>query len=793
MKLNNVTLELSGKPFIDDKEETMYRVCKKMFVQWKNLTDRAEKISVMLWIADGSEILSYSGDLNQTFEWAYWQGCAEPVPLPENPPPRIERAFHFYPKKYRDDVTPRSYRWLKRMIEVLRECCMEINGKPARVVAIFDNGPEFCLSDFKYRWHNEICAGSTVGHNRTVVCNSLLHKDSRKYAAYPNGIPEGTPLGRFLGAQFNLYAEEIGYDAIWLSNGMGFGRDTWGISGFIFDKGEFHPENAEKARNTMLEFWKEFTDACPGMRIETRGSNFSAGVEIASDGAPLVELYDHYKIAPPVNSPWAALNFDTGLEIAAWMSHVAVLPDDRFPYRFYPHDPWFLNSPWLDRYGREPWDIYLPMSIGRISEDGSVQAPNSINLLTIDDSWGDMPDQVPQEVIPHLLEAFRSAADAPAPFVWVYPFRKYSEMVHGKDPHPETVFNEDLFIGETIQAGFPLNTVVAQENFDKVPLQSIVIMPVSAYGEPAQEFLDKGGRIVFYGALHHAPPQLLKTLGLKIESGITGQQKVTVHHRTDSFRKDDYADIIFNHDVHNGGPLTEAADGAEILAEAGGRVLASVNGNAAFVRSILPQGEEVQPTGRNLMRKTPDQIFPVETLLRSAVSAFGWKLEYQAVYSRSMLPRMNITRHENMFFFSVFARDTTASMKIRTPLGIPLLDEMETEQADGCAVWHPGKCWHKRCRVFIDQSEDSVFSLKLNTHEEPILEDKLSISGLKDATVRVFLPKLDFLEFVEGLRHEYLQKPRIPYMVEDTEFGKCAVVRNINGNLIIGILKKKTK
>ena len=126
------------------------------------------------------------------------------------------------------------------------------------------------------------------------------------------------------------------------------------------------------------------------------------------------------------------------------------------------------------------------MSIGRISEDGSVQAPNSINLLTIDDSWGEMPDQVPQEVIPHLLEAFRSAADSPAPFVWVYPFRKYSEMVHGKDPHPEIVFNEDLFIGETIQAGFPLNTVVAQENFDKIPMESIVIMPVSAYGQPAQ-------------------------------------------------------------------------------------------------------------------------------------------------------------------------------------------------------------------------------------------------------------------------------------------------------------------
>ena len=48
MKLQNVTLELSSKPFIDDSKETMYRVCRKMFTQWKNLTDQAEKISVML-------------------------------------------------------------------------------------------------------------------------------------------------------------------------------------------------------------------------------------------------------------------------------------------------------------------------------------------------------------------------------------------------------------------------------------------------------------------------------------------------------------------------------------------------------------------------------------------------------------------------------------------------------------------------------------------------------------------------------------------------------------------------
>ena len=77
MRLRNVTLEISAKPFMDDSEAAMFAVGRKMFTQWKNLTDAAEQISVMLWVADGSEILNWSGDLDQTFEWACWQGCAE--------------------------------------------------------------------------------------------------------------------------------------------------------------------------------------------------------------------------------------------------------------------------------------------------------------------------------------------------------------------------------------------------------------------------------------------------------------------------------------------------------------------------------------------------------------------------------------------------------------------------------------------------------------------------------------------------------------------------------------------
>ena len=418
-RFHNLCFEISSKAFSDDSEKNMYYVCRKMFTQWKNLTDLAEQISVMTWIADGGEILDYAGDLNDTFEWAYWIGVGEPN-VPENMviTERMKDDQFLFPKKYRPDAALRRFSWLKRMIEVMRETAFEMTGKKIRLIATFDNGNEFSISDFKYHRHTEILKG----HLGVVICNYVLHGDTRRYAAFPNGIPEGTQFGKFLGAQFKAYSADIGYDGIWLSNGMGFGKCNWGIGGFIFDKTAFHVEGADAARSSMMDFWNSFTSAFPGVDIETRGSNFSAGIEMSTDGSPLKELYREIRIAPPVNSPWAALNFRVGRELAAWMSHIAELPGKHYPYRFYMHDPWYNNSPWLDRYGREPWDIYLPLSVSRLKEDGKVQPPDNFYLLTVDNSFGQMPDLVAREVLPHLRTAIEQAPDKCGPFLWVYPF-----------------------------------------------------------------------------------------------------------------------------------------------------------------------------------------------------------------------------------------------------------------------------------------------------------------------------------------------------------------------------------
>ncbi|MBQ0105965.1 MAG: hypothetical protein KBT47_08035, partial [Armatimonadetes bacterium] len=501
--LKNFTLELSPKPFFDTEKETAGKVIENMFFQWDYMCRKAESISVLLFLADGSEILEFSGDLNQTFEWAYWLGVANNMPQPPNATEREKRNTHFYPKKYREDVSPRPYSWIKTLVDTIKRIGREKYDKDINVGYLYDNGPEFAISDFKFKRHREIARGNTMYPNSFVVCTAKLNEDKRKYAGFPEGIPQDTTIGTFLGRQFRKLAEAVGLDYLWLSNGMGFGTETWNICGALFDKKKFYPEKTEQAKKLMLDFWQDITKELKGIPIQTRGTNFSAGTEIATDAAPLSEIYENNWADAPVNSPWAALNYNVGLEISAWMSHIAKLPNDTLRYRFYINDPWFMNSPWLDRYEKQPWDIYLPMSVSRIDENGKTETANTINLLTADDSWGNMPEEISLDVTSHLRNAFTEAADDIGPLLWVYPFDEYSRI-----ENPAEIFSEDMFIGEAIQSGLPLNTVINSLSFRKIIkdhpeklMGSILFIPAS-FGEPEtlKTYTANGGKVIIYGS-----------------------------------------------------------------------------------------------------------------------------------------------------------------------------------------------------------------------------------------------------------------------------------------------------
>ncbi|MBN2643686.1 MAG: hypothetical protein JXR78_18700 [Victivallales bacterium] len=821
MRLRNVTLELSAKAFKDDSESTMKAVCGKLFKQWERITCYADQVSVLLWIADGSEILEYAGNLDDAFEWAYWQGIASPKDLGRELTPEEEQNINLNPVKYRADAALRTYSWLKRLTEIIRETGMRMCEKNIRIGTAFDNGPEFSISDFKYNRHREIAKAHSIYPNSFVTCDAILNADSKAYAAFPDGIPEGTTLGRFLGGQYREFSRDLGFDYLWLSNGMGFGLETWGLVGALFDGKEFKPWLKAEAQENLLVFWRDFLKEYPDAQLETRGSNYSAGIEMSTDAAPLPWLYRNNIITAPVNSPSSSIYFNPGLSIAAWMSHIAELPPNGdIPFRYYIHDPWFLNSPWLDRYGREPWDIYPVMAISRVNAEGKIETANRAALLSCDDSFGNMPDIVPDEVLPHILEGFRTCSDAPGILLWVYPFEEYSQS-----DTPARTFNEECFIVDALQSGLPLNTVISTGNFRALASsnpewfqQTICVIPAEVLRSSEnirilRALIASGCKMVVYGTLAGLGKDALELAGLTTGDSFDGEVRIDAQD-IDICKNGNFNDNFMILPLFHNGTVCEHEAGARIVARAvkdgKSAVLASVHnigkGEIAFVRSLSPY-LEADPTAHNAclhprrrLKASGSEMYPAERLIRQVLAEFGWEFRARLYEAGQMPPRLAISRHDGAFIFSGYAPDTTVTMEISSPFGIPLPVEREIRVEDGKGLFHLEKSIRFSCRTFVKQSGSGTISVKTLTLYHPKIKGRIDVIGLCNAELRFFPPPdCDFIRVVQreldGIHGPVLSasgsKNQINTEIETTPSGCCHVIKNISGIVCIAWGKEK--
>lgn len=786
MSLANVTLELSLKPFRDDDFEP---VCRTLFRQWLPLVERAEQVSVMLWVADGSELLDYRGDLDGEFEWARYIGGANPRATIANDPDGV--CLHSRCYDYMTDPPRRTYRDLAAIVATLKRVGREVTGLPVRVGETFDPGPEFAKSSFKYERHEEICLAGTMGRASFVCCYARLNADDVAYAGFPDGIPQDTPLGTFLGRQAQHFLTDLGFDYLWLSNGFGFGLETWATTGALFDGTRFAPELVPEVGARQLEFWRLFRAECPNFPLETRGTNLSTGIDLASDGVPLADIYrGGFDLQPPPNSPWAALNGDFGFELVGYLSHIAELPGEAYPFRFYVHDPWWLNSPWLDRYGREPHDIYLPLSVARAEAGGGLTPLGSVSILTADDSLGNLPDQCPREVIPHLLAALDHAPDEPGPLVWVYPFDEYHALTFGEQPRLAEVFSGDWLMRAAINDGLPVNSVVSSANYLAEPTaaawdERVLLSLVPDAGTPLSEALlaraAAGGALLLYGPTQHADPRWHALLGLTLAEPVEGEVTVRPAGELD----DAPAGVLTLHHraLLGGGPLAEASAGEadwRVLLDtsAGERVAAVQRGALAWVRGADSQGYS---PGAHLLSTLPaSRSYSGAKLLRLALARLGWHVSFAQPEVDSRHPLTCFARHRGGWWLSGYTPDTTVALRLRTPLGAPLLVGAEALLGDGLASYHLPRAWHRECRVFVEQASGVGSCVEQHSGELGVTR-RLLVSGLRDATLR-FCPE-------PGSEVTMLAQPRYPYLVGEfltpAREGACLVVRGVSGHVLV--------
>ena len=788
--LQSVTLECSLKPFKVLEEGYVRDVCRKIFTQWKPLCETASTVSLLTWVGDGSEILDYKGDLNEEFEWGrYAGGCNRKVMTwyPARDPNR--EGIHTRSYLYCENPPVYTYGKLKWVISLMKEVGREIFGeeKTIRIGATFDPGPEFANSTFKYDRHREICMSSTMGISNFVCAYATLHADNTHYAGFPDGIPEGLPFGTFLGRQSNIFLTDMGYDYIWFSNGLGFGRDTWSTTGAVFDGETFNYEEVESVRRDVFDFWQLFRAECPDFPVETRGTNMSVGIDYAKDGVPLYDMYKGgFNFLPPPNSPWAALDGDFGLELMGYLTRIAELPDDKqYLFRYYVHDPWWMNSPWYDRYQGQPHDIYMPLSCARIDREGKIGRPTHLNLLTIDNTLGDLPDNCAQEPQPHLLRGLKEMPDKVAPVVWVYPFKDYCTSLNPDEMN--RMFSGDWFVRGAINHGFPLTMVVSADHFaghdKKIYQNSVIFAPVptanTAYERTILDYIQKGGKVMLYGPLTTASEAVKQAIGVSVSSEkVKGDMDLTIGNQTYRMHHDT---ITCAGDID-----TIAEQGAVVLAHIGHYAIATKKGNVGWLRGIL-SSDYVE--GQRLLVPCDERVYyPTETLATQLLAEFGWQLSYEKDASQRS-PIVLYSYYDNALMLSAYHPSTTVKTTLKTPLGAPVFLGYETKLEQGSATYHFPKAEHKECRFFVLQ-EEGILSAKELPPVSFIMRRRIGLYGLKNATVRVFgeaYCEKNMTFTLNGVIDEYTVSDPIEGEYITDEHGTYFEARNVTGSLVVSM------
>ncbi len=830
---DRVVLEVSLKPWKNMQPEYIRQTCTHLFENWRNLIERSDELCVLMWTSDGCDIYEWSGNYGDQVSAPQCVGFCnydkEHAFDPENRHYRINRA-----QPYMDNPPRVTYRDLRNIIRELKSTAMRMFGRKIMVGATIDPGPEFAFSRFKYHRHPEVLTpeGWKIMPMHFITHTAVLREDPRPYGGFPGGIPDGTPFGTFIGRQMESARKELGYDYIWFSNGFAYSHYPWGYRGELFFGQEWETEKAGQVREEVNRFWRDFRAECD-CPIEVRGTNFPVGSDISTDGCSHKDIMDIGKLdRPPCNPPWGSRAL--GTEMVAYMSRLAETRTRRLPFRFYLNDPWFNSNAWYDYYNRETFDIYVPMSAARVNREGGVDTPTDLSLLTIDTELGDLIREEANESTPHFLRALEMRADAVGPVVWVYPFDEYDDVLKGEPEKLPYIFAHDWFMRSVVDHGLPLNTVASSSVFSELAERKS--LPDALYVAPAalgnwkyqQKLLDvvrKGGHVMLYGSLDHAPEEALGMLKLSLAEPLEGNFEVECTLYEDRFERDveppNYPDpvdesvgrtydegdaspaggerLLKHRALSDGGGLRAvASDGSSVRVSARrngeSRAYAVVRNDPAWNGGSIAwiHGSCGFKTGRKTRDGEPGEDKPWNARL-----PFSWPRHILAEQSgleivqervdESVKPAyVFIKRRKGAFIFTGHKPNTTVSMRIKTRDGAPAFAESETRIRDGYACENFGKTYHNEVRVFVRQDNGTVIVKELAARRVEGFTRHFSVANLEGADVTIYPDPVSLADGnlrLNGRIAGWKDREDVPF---ETDTGRgCVVVRDYTGALYV--------
>ena len=762
--LERVILEIGLKIFKKLDDASIRRQCRTVIDNWRRLIEDAEVVSALMWIGDGDEVFNFRGNLDDRINWNDTIGFNN---LKYNAYPESRHYRTWYARPYIAKPPKVTYARLKRIVKILKATAKEMCGVDIEVGATIDAGPEFVESKFKFERHPEILKGGPDSEMPKslsfLCCYAAMAGDDYPYAGFPDGLPEGTHFGKFLGRQLRLFSKATGFDYVWLSNGFGLTHYAWNYVGEIFNGLKYRPELAPESIKQFVSFWKEFRKEYPKGRIDIRGTNYSIGMDAAVHGIDIREIYRCGKlITPAPNPPWGSANL--GLEMASHLSRISSTPTRAILFRYYINDSWFAVVPWYDYYNREPFDVYCPMSCCRLTDQGRAETATDMSVMTVNTGYGEMYPTQAGEVEPHIRRAFNTAPDEAGPLVWVYPFSEYQDEVHRPNGQIQKSFFGDWYMAKAIDGGLPLNTVITTDNFAKLVKDNpgalsgrTLVVPTPAadwrYAKSVMDFVKAGGKAILYGSLHDAPKELLKFLNVKLDTPIQGRLDVSLKMAGDNFTGR-VKRLPLKHigRICDGGVCERIADRSykctsvrAAVAKGGKRRVYALlrksrawkGGRVAWIRGSLPF--DAQPTSLEPVLFDAAKFQDTSLWMRYLLADLGMTIRQRRHDSSSKPINLFFSRNRGSYIINGHKRDATVSVELSCPDGAPIITERQVRVKKSTGTYFLDRSFHHECLAFVRQEAESLISHK-EQRTVPTEQRAFDIHGLTDAVVALYVP-----------------------------------------------------
>jgi hypothetical protein len=463
------------------------------------------------------------------------------------------------------------------------------------------------------------------------------------------------------------------------------------------------------------------------------------------------------------------------LEMVSQLSRISQTSGRTFPFRFYFSDSWFAPVPWTDYYNREPFDIYCPMSAGRLDARGRMETPTDLLMMPINTGFGELLPTPAAEAIPHLRRAFNEAPDEAGPLVWVYPFNEYQDELHRASSAIGKAFFGDWFVSKSIAGGLPLNTVITTDNFVRCTKANpaglrgrILVAPVPAagwkYGQALLDFAKSGGKVLLYGSLADAPEAIRTALGIRIDGPIEGDLDVLLNMDEDKLEIAPperplkhigrLCDGGVTEVLANGGdsrrrrgavadPETEVR--AEVRLGRARRVYALVRrprawkgGMIGWIRGSLPFDASPDSLEPRLFSPAESHVAPLWT--RYLLRDFGLDIRHDRRDAAVRPVMLFVHRWNGGLVLSGHAPEATVTTHLSFPDGAPVLSERQAYVRGGTATYHFDRSMRLECQVFVRQKEESLVTYKEH-RTVPGQARVFQVSGLKDAAVTLYVPR----------------------------------------------------